>query len=369
VRSRSKRFAVARFVVGIGLGVLALWALNGQRGELIGASKELAHLHLFWLIVAAACELISFACFGLLQRRLLAAGHVEISAGFATLLSLAAGALANSVPAGPAFASVYAFRRYRRKGADDALALWTLLATLVCASLALGLLATAGVALAVQESTSYDLVGVVLGVLVISLLADAVVWQRRWLAKLVIVVLSLVRRVTGRPRREAVQVVTELLDRLTAVRLGWRELGATLLAAIGNWAFDCGALAASFLAVGVGVPWRGLLLAYGAAQLAANLPITPGGLGVVEGSLTIALVAFGGSELSTVAAVLCYRIVSFWGFLPVGWLTFGALAIGDRREDKARRRAGTGTGAGAAMAGLASTTLFDPGRGKQEMAQ
>ena len=42
------------------------------------------------------------------------------------------------------------------------------------------------------------------------------------------------------------------------------------------------------------------------AQLAANLPITPGGLGVVEGSLTIALVAYGGGRDSTVAAVLLY---------------------------------------------------------------
>ena len=50
---------------------------------------------------------------------------------------------------------------------------------------------------------------------------------------------------------------------------------------------------------------------------AANLPITPGGLGVVEGSLTIALVQFGGAEVSTVAAVLLYRILSFWAELPL----------------------------------------------------
>ena len=85
---------------------------------------------------------------------------------------------------------------------------------------------------------------------------------------------------------------------------------------IANWALDCGCLVFSYLAVGAGVPWRGLLLAYGAGQLAANLPITPGGLGVVEGSLVIALVAFGGGHVSTVAAVLLYRIVSFWGYLP-----------------------------------------------------
>jgi hypothetical protein len=95
---------------------------------------------------------------------------------------------------------------------------------------------------------------------------------------------------------------------------------------LANWVLDCSCLALSFLAIGAGIPWRGLLLAYGAGQLAANLPITPGGLGVVEGSLTIALVTFGGAETSTVAAVFLYRILSFWAELPVGWVTWGALA-------------------------------------------
>ncbi|MGH8917520.1 MAG: lysylphosphatidylglycerol synthase transmembrane domain-containing protein, partial [Actinomycetes bacterium] len=90
-----------------------------------------------------------------------------------------------------------------------------------------------------------------------------------------------------------------------------------------NWAFDLACLAAAFLGVGADVPWRGLLLAYAAAQLATNLPITPGGLGVVEGSLTIALVAFGGVEATTVAAVLVYRLLSFWAVLPVGWGAWG----------------------------------------------
>jgi hypothetical protein len=76
-----------------------------------------------------------------------------------------------------------------------------------------------------------------------------------------------------------------------------------------------------------------LLLAYGAGQLAANLPITPGGLGVVEGSLTIALVQFGGLKTSTIAVVLLYRILSFWIELPVGWGTWAALVWSDRRAD------------------------------------
>ncbi|MGH9208376.1 MAG: lysylphosphatidylglycerol synthase transmembrane domain-containing protein, partial [Acidimicrobiales bacterium] len=117
---------------------------------------------------------------------------------------------------------------------------------------------------------------------------------------------------------------------ITAVTPSKVDMAKALGFALGNWIFDCACLALSFLAVGSTIPWQGLLLAYGAGQLAANLPITPGGLGVVEGSLTIALVAYGGSEASTVAAVLLYRVISFWGSLPVGWLAWAGLALQHR---------------------------------------
>ena len=107
--------------------------------------------------------------------------------------------------------------------------------------------------------------------------------------------------------------------------------------AMANWVFDCACLALAFLAIGAGVPWRGLLLAYGAGQLAASLPITPGGLGVVEGSLVVALVAYGGAEQETVAAVLLYRLVSFWLLLLVGWAAWVALEIQGRTRQGASR--------------------------------
>ena len=116
-----------------------------------------------------------------------------------------------------------------------------------------------------------------------------------------------------------------MVRRLTVVTLDARQVIGVLGWGIANWVLDCACLALSFSALGVGIPWRGLLLAYGAGQLAVNLPITPGGLGVVEGSLTIALVTFGGAQPSTVAAVFLYRILSFWAELPVGWATWGVL--------------------------------------------
>jgi hypothetical protein len=78
-------------------------------------------------------------------------------------------------------------------------------------------------------------------------------------------------------------------------------------------------------------------LAYGAGQLATSLPVTPGGLGVVEGSITIALVAFGGAQTTTVDAVLLYRLISFWLGLVVGWALWGELALEVRRGRWSRK--------------------------------
>ena len=107
------------------------------------------------------------------------------------------------------------------------------------------------------------------------------------------------------------------------------------------WLADTGCLAASFAGVDASVPWSGVLLAYCAGQLAAMLPITPGGLGVVEGSLTLALVAFGGARQSTLAAVLLYRLISYWGVLGTGAVAYAGVRVTAPRGD-ARVVAGAG---------------------------
>jgi len=51
-----------------------------------------------------------------------------------------------------------------------------------------------------------------------------------------------------------------------------------------------------------------------------SIPITPGGLGVVELGLTTALVGFGGSQVEVVAAVLVYRVMTMVPTLIIGLL-------------------------------------------------
>jgi hypothetical protein len=71
-------------------------------------------------------------------------------------------------------------------------------------------------------------------------------------------------------------------------------------------------LALAFLALHTTPPSTGLLLAYWPTgrQIAPSMPVTPDGIGVVESSITPALVAFGGAQTITLATVLLYQLIT-----------------------------------------------------------
>jgi uncharacterized membrane protein YbhN (UPF0104 family) len=60
--------------------------------------------------------------------------------------------------------------------------------------------------------------------------------------------------------------------------------------------------------------------AWALVRLLGSLPITPGGIGVVELGLTGALVGFGGANDAVVAAVLLYRVLTVVPTLVLGLL-------------------------------------------------
>lgn len=319
---------VAQYPLSLLLAGVALYVVFGKRDEIAGASAYLDHLHLQWISLAVAAELLAIFAFAALQRRLLASGRLTVGYGSLTALTYAGNAIANSLPGGPAWGSVYAYRQFRRLGADEALAAWTLIAVSVCSAVGLAVVAAAGLAIAgVDQGSDLNLVLVIVGTVVAVAAAAAIARQRAFLERVAVRILTAIQRVVHRPAGRPEALVAEASSRLTAITPSAGQWTQALGWATANWLWDCGCLALCFAAVGAEVPWRGLLLAYGAAQLAANLPVTPGGLGVVEGSLTIALVAYGGAEASTVAAVLLYRIISFWALLPIGYCAWGGLAL------------------------------------------
>ena len=70
------------------------------------------------------------------------------------------------------------------------------------------------------------------------------------------------------------------------------------------------------------VGWIDVLAAFAFVRLLTALPITPGGVGVVELGLTAALVGAGGNRAGVVAAVLVFRALSYLLPIPVGVITY-----------------------------------------------
>jgi uncharacterized protein (TIRG00374 family) len=135
--------------------------------------------------------------------------------------------------------------------------------------------------------------------------------------------------------------VREVVHQLAA-RLN--ELGrdpALVRRAIGwataNWLLDAASLWVFLAAFGFHMSPDGLIVSYGLANVLAAIPITPGGLGVVEAVLTPSLVGFGAPHQVAILAVISYRLVNFWLPIPLGGLASISLRVEGPAERQPRR--------------------------------
>jgi hypothetical protein len=327
-----------RNLFGVAVLALALVALVNKRHDLTSASHILARLDWRWMVLAVGAEAASMVVFARLQRWLLRAGGVRM--GFRSMIeiTLAGNAMGTTLPGGAAWSATWAFGQLRRRGADRVLSGWVILVAGALAAFALFVIVAVGSFVAGSKGPVADLrpLAAVLAAIPVAVAIGAVLLAR----------LPALRARVGHlwetearrhPRvKSAEDALGRLWARVLTVRpspLGW--LGAFSLA-LANWTWDAVALAACILALGGGVPWRGVLVAYALTQIAASFPITPGGIGVVEGSLAALLVAYGMPLDRAVAATLLYRLVSFWALVPVGWAVWSAIEVSQRRGNRTR---------------------------------
>ena len=297
------------------------WA---ERTTVTASFTLLAHLHWLWIPAALLLESASMAAFAIMLRRLLAAGGARVGVRPMLATAYAANAVSVSVPlAGPALATAFTFRRFTRQGADAPLASWSLLAGGVTSSAAAALIVVGGgLATGNIVVTAVTVPG---GVLAVAVLVAAIVAVRRprlrgALERPAGWTLRQGSRMLRRPVAEPGQTIQAWAQRLGSLQLspaGWTTATGLALA---NWLADAAVLAVSIRATGATVPWHDLLLVYGSGIAAQSLNITPGGLGITEGSLGLALVATGLGTSQALAAVLLYRLASFWLVALAGWL-------------------------------------------------
>jgi hypothetical protein len=119
--------------------------------------------------------------------------------------------------------------------------------------------------------------------------------------------------------------VQRVADRLKALA-GQRDLlRQAVLWAAANWLLDAACLFVFIVALHGYVSPINLMVAYGLANILAVIPITPGGLGIIEGILIPALHGFGVPYDVATPAVLGYRVVNFWLPIPVGGVSYLSL--------------------------------------------
>ena len=104
-----------------------------------------------------------------------------------------------------------------------------------------------------------------------------------------------------------------------------------------NWLLDMAALWVFLLAFGAHVDLRGLIVAFGLANIMAVVPITPGGLGIVEGIYIPTLVGFGLTRSVATVGVLSYRIAQYWMPLIVGAIVYLSLRVGPWAIDRSEK--------------------------------
>jgi putative heme transporter len=331
------RKAVVRYVVGVLLGCVVLLLLVGKRSELAAAWHHLAGASGPWVAAAIAAESLSLLAYAGLQQRVLRLSGTSIPLPGLFLLTLANDAIACSVPGEPAVSSAYRFRYYRRRGASGASAGWTIFTVLVAQAIGMSLLLLLGVVVALAGSTSTLGAGITVVGLVIVLCAGAVLIRRDLVLRLASAAVRGADRLTRRRARAdgSQDTVAVRIERtLTRMREIPLTLGSTIVVvalAFAVWCCDFLCLLCMFRAVHSPIPWHGVLLAYGVAQVIGSFPIVPGGLGIVEGSLAVVLVAYGAGRVPAVSAALAFRIVNYWLAIAVGWLSVGVIAHRFRR--------------------------------------
>jgi putative heme transporter len=333
---RRRLAGAARYVLGLLLGAVVLVLLFGKRGELAASWHQLGRVRPPWIAAAIGAEAISLWLYSYLQHRVLRLSGTRIRLPALYLLTLANDAIAATVPGEPAVSSAYRYRYYRRRGASSASAGWTVFTILIAQAIGMSLLLLAGVLVALAGSRSVAGTGVTVLGLVIVLAAGAVLVRRDLVLRLAGGLIRGLRRLTGRPREDLSARIEATLARMRSIPLSRRSTAAIVALAAATWFSDFCCLVFSFRAVHAAVPWHGVLLAYGAAQVVGSFPVVPGGLGIVEGSLAVILAAYGAGQVPALATAITFRVVNFWLAIVVGWLAVAVIAVRARRSGPAR---------------------------------
>jgi hypothetical protein len=330
---RPSRRRVVRMLAWLAVTAVSLYLVAPSVLDTLASWHDVTELTPGWLPVMLGLQAVSTVALWWLQRI-----ATQRAPWYAVATSqLASNAMAKIAPGGGAVGAALQYRMLVQAGLPRARAISGLTAAnLLTLAIVLALPVLAVPAL-VRGAVDRSLVEGALGGLAVfavlfavGLLLLAFDAPLLWVGRVAQAARNRVRRhaepLHGLPER----LMHERARILGTVGRRWK---AALAAGVGRWAFDYASLLAALAAVGSTPRPALVLLAFCTAQLLAQIPFTPGGLGFVEAGLTATLTLAGVAPADAVLTTFAYRLMSYWLPLPAGLV--GAL-LHRRRYSGAR---------------------------------
>jgi uncharacterized protein (TIRG00374 family) len=306
------RWRRAGIVVSLLALPVAVWVAAPTLTEAEGALRRIAP---GMLAAAMLVEVAALAALAQVYRAALRAVGPDIGYRRSLQTSMGAYTVSRVFPGGGAVGAVFAARRMTHFGATGPVATT---AVLLAGTVAMTTLAVvvAGGGLLLWSTGAVSPVGALLiGSPVLTATVVAAIGHALWRSPDRRALLRTnVTRVCDRLHIDTGAWQTAF-HRLTHESGGFRRLLPIAGWSAVNWLADAAALWLVFLGLGYQLEPGVLLAGYGAANLATALPVTPGGLGVVEAGTAGVFAALGVSPAAAVIAVIAYRVMAFW--LPV----------------------------------------------------
>jgi uncharacterized protein (TIRG00374 family) len=262
------------------------------------------------------------------------------------------------VPAGGATAAAFRLQLLRRAGLSRSEAISGEAVQVTAANLVLGCLFLTGLIFLIStggDAASYVVVASVVCAALVA--AGAFAWlllhPSERLGGWARAVTSHLPRRLGRGSARAIRAATIRVTDL--VHHPSRTSGVLTCSAF-NWLLDATVFWVMLAAVGEHLSVGPLLTVYGLGSILAILPLTPGGLGIVEGVMIPSLVRLGVPSASALIAVLGWRLWKFWMPIPLAGLCYLSLRLSELRQMKAIGETGTSGGQGTDQASPAATS-------------
>ncbi len=302
------------------------------------AVNKLQTIDPYLLIAGLGFQGLALFAYSLLTKAALGEEGEKISSLRLYRIQLSTKALGNIVPGGSAASSALGFRLITMCGIPGPDAAFALATAGIGSAVVLNLILWFGLIVSIPTrgvNAGYGTAAVV-GIILMAFAAFLIFGLVEGQGRSERMVRAIARRLRF-DEQHAAEVLSHLGSRIEDLasdkKLLWRVVGW----ATANWALDAISLWVFLRAFGGNIGIDGLVVAFGLANVFSVVPITPGGLGLVEGIYIPMLVGFGLTKPTATVGVLSYRVAQYWMPIVVGWACYLSLRVGPWSVDRKHR--------------------------------